>query len=133
LWYNLAFIKGGYMVVFVKLFGIFIIIAGTLFSARLPLLRKVLEFGKVGNHIYFAGAARIIIGILLLVATKHVAVPLIPGTIGMLALIAGIVICYFGPKKMVPFLDKILAYPDEKLRVFPPIAVFVGILLLFSV
>lgn len=121
------------MAYFVKTLGIFILVVGVLGFMAPGLLRKMIDWIKVGKKIYLAAVFRIIIGVLLLLAIPAVVMSWIPGLIGTLLIISGALIFVLGMQKAFAFLDKIYTMPDSKIRIIPVVAAAIGALLIYSV
>ncbi|MFH1874068.1 MAG: hypothetical protein ABH859_02655 [Pseudomonadota bacterium] len=121
------------MVHIITTIGILILVIGVVFTVQPELIRKFIDFAKVGNRCYLGGVVRVILGALLLIATPKASLPWIPGIIGVIAVIAGILIFVLGVQKMHAILDWVNNLPDTKLRLMPIVAAIIGILLIYSV
>ena len=116
----------------VKALGILFLVLGVVNYLKPNLVRSFIGFAKVGKRAYIGGVIRIAIGIFLLFAIPHVSIPAIVGTIGALALIAGLTILFVGMQRVHALLDWLYALPDQKLRLFPLIGVLFGVLLIYG-
>ncbi len=121
------------MVHIITTIGILILVIGVVFIAQPALIRKFIEFARIGKRCYIGGVARIIIGALLLIAMPKAALPWIPGVIGGISVIAGCLIFVLGPPKIHALLDWVYKMPDTKIRIGPVIATIIGVLLIYSV
>lgn len=117
----------------IKTIGILFIALGIIFIVRPLLVRKIIDFAKVGKRIYIGGVVRLMIGALLLVATPRALVPAIPGIIGALMVVSGILVFVLGFPRMFAMLDWFYALPENRMRFLPGITVLLGILLIYSV
>ena len=124
--------KGEIMAEIVKALGILFLVLGVVNYLKPNLVRSLIGFAKVGKRAYLGGIVRIALGIFLLFAIPHVGIPIIVGTIGVLALIAGLIILFIGMQRIHAFLDWLYALPDQKLRLFPLIGVLFGVLLIYG-
>ncbi|PIU56711.1 MAG: hypothetical protein COS89_05705 [Deltaproteobacteria bacterium CG07_land_8_20_14_0_80_38_7] len=118
---------------FVKAFAILIIAVGAISFVTPAFLRKLIELAKVGKRVYVGGVIRIVVGTLLLIAAPNAITIWIPGIIGALILLSGILILVLGVQKIHSFMDKVYSLSDQKIRVIPTIAIILGILLIYSV
>lgn len=124
--------KGGDMVYVVKAIGIILLVFGVVCLVSPSIIRNLINFAKVGKRIYIGGAIRVIFGILLLLATTSATLPAIPGIIGAIILISGILMFALGLARVHAFMDKFLNLPDNKLRIPPAVTAIIGILLIYS-
>lgn len=115
----------------IKTIGIIFIALGILFIAQPSLIRSIIDFAKVGKRIYIGGAVRLIIGTLLLIASPQALVPAVPGIIGALIVVSGILVFVLGFPRIFAMLDWFYALPENKLRFMPVGTVLVGILLIY--
>lgn len=117
----------------IKAIGIFYIALGILFIAQPLLIRKIIDFAKVGKRVYWGGVVRLVIGALLLIATPQALIPAIPGIIGALVIVSGILAFVLGFPRIFAMLDWFYALPENKMRFIPGFLVLLGILLIYSV
>lgn len=112
--------------------GILLLVIGVVFFVRPQLIRSFIEFAKIGKRIYFGGAIRVLLGGLLLAATPNALFPWIPGSIGALMLISGVLIFVLGITRTHAIMDWWYVKTDNQLRIAPVIAAVLGILLIYS-
>ncbi len=117
---------------FVKLVGIVLLGVGIVFFLKPSLMKKALDFAKVGKRIYFAGVGRIVVGGLLLLSIPHVTLPWITGIVGALILTSGILIFVLGPPKIHQFIDWIYNKSDHAHRIAACVAGGIGVLLIYA-
>lgn len=120
------------MTYLITAFGILFLVLGVIFFVRPALIRTFIEFAKVGKRVYIGGVIRIIIGALLLLATPKAAFPWLPGIIGALILISGILIFILGTQRIHAFMDWWYGLDDSRLRIMPVVAAIFGVLLIYS-
>lgn len=120
------------MIYVIKVIGIIMLVIGVAFFIKPELARKAMDFIKVGKRIYVGAAVRIIIGALLLLSIKASVAPLIPGIIGGVVLLSGIILAIMGPQKTLPIIESWQQKPDSSLRIPATLVTMLGILLIFS-
>lgn len=120
------------MALIVKTIGILILAAGVIYLVRPELIRTVIDYAKVGKRCYIFGAVRVVIGLFLLIAIPHVALPWVVGVIGALILIKGVLVFALGLPRVHLLLDRFYGMPDNKLRALVAIAVIVGVLIIYA-
>jgi len=119
------------MLAFVKFLGIALIIAGTLYTVKVDIMKRFgLAFWKEGRKFYVAVFLNFLIGVLLLVAAAQCAVPWFVIVLGVISIIKGIALFTLGPEKIFPLIDKLLAGSPMTLRLFAISAIVIGVLLI---
>ena len=112
--------------------GIFFLVVGVIYTVKPSIIRAFIDFAKVGNRIYFLAPLRIVIGILLLVATPKATIVWIPGIIGAIAVISGVSVYFLGLARISAIMDWWKALPDNKLRIVTTLTAVLGVLLIYS-
>ena len=120
------------MAYFVKAVGILFVALGVSVFIRPILVKPMIDFARVGKRCLFGGALRVAMGGLLLLSIPHVAVPLIPGTIGGLIAASGIAIFLLGIVRMHKLMDWMYMKSESMHRVPGCIIAILGILLIYS-
>ena len=120
------------MIYVIKAIGIIYLAAGVILIVRPSLIRSIIDYFKVDKRIYIGGAARLVFGVLLLIATPQASFPWITGIIGVIITIAGIMIFALGVQRIHGVMDKMHAKPDNILRIPPAILAVLGILLIYA-
>ena len=82
------------MVHSIKVIGIFILIMSILAVARPAVARTLVEFFKYKKRIYAGGVIRIVIGLLLVIASHSASIYQIPLAIGIFAFLVGYAVFY---------------------------------------
>jgi len=121
------------MAYFVKAIGILFVAIGVSVFIRPILVKSMIDFAKVGKRCLFGGALRVAIGGLLLLSIPHVAVPVIPGTIGGIIAASGIGIFLLGLVRMHRLMDWMYMKSENMHRVPGCVMAILGILLIYSV
>lgn len=80
------------MVLLVKLFSVLVIVLGCVLILRPGFLRKMLAWVKEDKHVYMIGVIRVIVGILLVIASTYCRITWIVLFIGALLTFSGIVL-----------------------------------------
>lgn len=112
--------------------GIFYVALGVLFFVKPQAIRSFIDFVRVGKRCYIGGVVRIIIGGLLLWATPQAAFPWVPGIIGVLAVVSGILTYVIGLQRVYAILNWWYGLDDNKLRIMAVVAGVFGVLLIYS-
>jgi len=112
--------------------GVLILVIAVAFVTMPALLKRFIEFAKVGKRCYLGGVVRIVFGGLLLIASPHASFFWIPVLVGILLLLSGIAIFVLGPQRIHLFLDWLYEKTDNQLRIPPVIAGLLAALLIYS-
>ena len=116
----------------VKVIGVLLILAGTLYLINPRLMRKVIDFFSIGTRLYVVGVIRLALGILFLYAASQADIQWIIITIGILMIISAIIIFAMGTKKMCLLLDFYKQQNDTVLRLLSLVALIFGILIIYA-
>ncbi|MCF7893623.1 MAG: hypothetical protein K9L84_00975 [Candidatus Omnitrophica bacterium] len=116
----------------VKLIGIILVAEGAVFAAKISLMKKMVKFWIVKNHLYFGGLLSIVIGILFLISASNCRAPWFIILIGILSVAKGVLIFTPFRLKMVSFTKKITEGSSSKLKLLPAIAIAIGILIIYA-
>jgi len=100
------------MVLIVKLVSILVILCGCLAVLRPDTLKKVIEYVKKGNRIYYASGIKLGIGVLMMIAAKYCSIPWVILFFGALSVFGGAM--GFVVKKS--FVLKIVEWYEKKLQ-----------------
>lgn len=117
------------MLILAKLIGLFVTALGLAVFASPQITRKILDFFKEDQHIYYAGIARALIGLVLLLAASGSLVPVAAVALGIVFLISGIIVLAGDMEKTKTFLAHYSELNPLVLRLFGLIAASFGILI----
>jgi len=99
------------MVLIVKLISIIVILYGCLAILRPDTLKKIIGYFKKDNKIYYAAGTKLILGIIMMAASKYCSIPWIILFFGALSVFGGAM--SFILKK--PFILKIIDWWEKNL------------------
>jgi len=120
------------IVIAIKSLGIIITLMGIAYLFRPDIIKKLMEFFKKGNRIYFPGLLRLALAVLFLFAARECRYPWIIFASGIIFLAEGLLIFILGPEKIRRIFDW---YDEQPTLIFQIIAVIVlvfGIIVIFS-
>ncbi len=120
------------MIILVKLIGVLITIVGLGIFASPQLTQKIFDFIKEGKRIYYAGVARVIVGLLILICASRSMVPIAAIALGLMFLVSGIVIFAADLEKLKAFIGQYAEMPGLVVRLLGLVAASFG-LLTFSI
>ncbi len=122
------------MLIFVKIFGIFVIGIGIVYLLNPKIFKPFVNFWIQGNRLYIAGVLRLLIGaIILLSASSQCRWAGVVIGVGILILAGGIIIFILGLAKMKSIISWLNNRPLLILRLIGLITLAVGALLIYSV
>ena len=120
------------LVLLAKLIGLVVAGFGLTIFISPKFTQKVFDFVKEGKRIYWAGVARCLVGlILLLVASKSV-LPVATFVVGVILILSGIIAFACGLEKLKSFLAHYTDLPVLVIRLLGLVAACYGILI-FSI
>ena len=106
--------------------GVLIVLAGIVILIAPGKCKKVFLTVAQGKFLYIAAAARVIIGVLFIMAADMTRTPTAIKVIGVLIVAAGVMIPIVGPKKLALFIQLMLVRKDSTLRLFGIVAAAIG-------
>jgi ABC-type xylose transport system permease subunit len=121
------------MFILAKLIGIVIIIAGAIFLISPNTGKKHMDFCLKGKKLYLGGLLRIIMGVILILASQKSRIPSIVVILGCLVVLKGMLIFILGLEKVKSMIKWWQARPSAILRLMALLAIGIGILLVYSI
>jgi hypothetical protein len=117
------------MVLFVKVAAIAIIVYGCSLMLRPEILRKLARWAQKGNNLFLLNILKILFGILLMLASGHVAVPWVVMFLGALAAFTGALAFVVKRDLLTGLVEWIEGMPSRTIYVVGVVALAVGALL----
>jgi hypothetical protein len=121
------------MLILSKIIAILIVAAGCIFLVKPMTLKQYMAFCREGNRIYLMGTARILFGIIFLLAASACRLPGVVLTFGILGLIGGIIIFSVSLEKSKSMISWWRERSFIILRLISVLAILAGGLLLYSI
>ena len=120
------------LILLVKLIGIIAVGAGLVFILKPDTIKQIFAYYlREKRRIYIIGAARIIVGFILLMAASQCRVVWAIIVIGLLPLVSGIAVFVMGPDKCKSILKKWQEKPIKTLRLLSLVPIIYGLLILY--
>ena len=120
------------MVIFVKLFGIVIVLVGLLFLINPKTLKQYISFWKQEKRLRIGGVLAIPFGIIFLIAAPQCRLAWLITVLGIWSIIKGALLLTLGQKKINVYLDWWLEKPVLAIRFLGLIALAFGVLLIYA-
>jgi uncharacterized protein YjeT (DUF2065 family) len=120
------------LVLLVKLIGLAVAGFGLTVFTSPNFIRKIFDFVKEGKRIYWAGVARSLVGLVLLMTAPKSVLPVASVALGMIFLLSGIIVFACDLEKMKGFLTHYNELPALVARLLGLVAASFGILV-FSI
>ena len=120
------------MQIAIKSLGVFFILMGVAYLLRPEIIRRLMEFFKKGNRIYFPALLRFGLAVVFLVGARECRSFWVIFVCGILFLLGGVLIFALGPEKIRRLLDW---YGRQSVVVFRVIAFIVlvfGVIVVFA-
>jgi len=124
--------KDSPMQIAIKSLGVFFILMGVAYLLRPEIIRRLMEFFKKGNRIYFPALLRFGLAVVFLVGARECRSFWVIFVCGILFLLGGVLIFALGPEKIRRLLDW---YGRQSVVVFRVIAFIVlvfGVIVVFA-
>lgn len=121
------------MLILARFIGLVIIGMGTVITLNPNAFKAIINFWKQGKKIYIAGIARLIFGIIFLLAAQRCRLPRVVSILGVLTIIGGIIIFVIGPQRIQTIFGWWDKRPPLIIRLMGFIALSIGALILYSV
>jgi hypothetical protein len=121
------------MVILARTIGIVIGLVGVTFLIKLDWMKQVIAFWKEGNRVYWAGAIRLTVGIILLAASPAARVPISAGILGLLFLVSGIVIFVMGAEEARKMIGTFESQSSALMRLLAVIVIIFSALILSTI
>jgi uncharacterized protein YjeT (DUF2065 family) len=120
------------MIIFVKLFGIVIVVMGIIFLANPKTLKQYLLFWKNEKNLKKGGILSIAVGIIFLIAASDCRLAGLVTVLGIWSIIKGVLLLTFKQKKLLAYIDWWLEKSISKVRIMGIVALAIGALILYS-
>ena len=120
------------MYIVIKSLGIVFALIGIVYLLRPDIIKRLMEFFKKGNRIYFAGLIRFVLAVVFLVGARECRYSWVIFIFGILFLLSGLLIFMLGPEKIRRLLDWYQEQPTLIFRIIALIVIAVGIVIVFS-
>lgn len=120
------------MVLFVKVLGVAIIVYGCLIVLRPSILKKVIEYARKGNRIYWTCGIKIAVGVLLLIAASSCSISWLVLLFGALSILGPVVFLLLKKKAVTEYLDWIDSRPAKFVYGMGVFALAMGVLLVLA-
>lgn len=121
------------MVILARLIGILIGVLGFSFLIKLDWMKQILAFWKEGNRVYWGGVIRLVIGIILLIASPGTREPITAGILGLLILVSGVVLLVTGAEEVKKMIGWFEAQSAVMLRLMALVVIIFSALILSAV
>ncbi len=120
------------MLIFVKLFGVVIVVMGIIFLINPNALKQYISFWKQKKRLQIGGVAAIIFGIIFLIAASQCRLAWLITVLGIWSIIKGMLLLTLGQKKIYAYLDRWLEKPISVTRPLFLIVLVIGALVIYS-
>ncbi len=120
------------MLIFVKLFGIVIVVMGIIFLINPKALKQYISFWKQEKRIRIGGILAIPFGIVFLIAAPQCRLTGFITVLGIWSIIKGVLLLTLGQKKINAYLDWWLNKPISTTRFLGLIVLAFGALVFYS-
>jgi len=117
------------MVLLVKVLSIAIIVYGCSVMLRPRLIKKVVEWAKEGNNVAIANAAKVVIGIILMIASSYCSVPWVVLFLGALSAFTGALAFVIKKNIVMHLLDWVDQQPSKTVYALGIVFLAIGALL----
>lgn len=120
------------MPILVKTIGILTICCATIALFSPATARRIVQYLKEGKRLYYAAASRVLIGILLIIASFSCRFMEVVLGLGIFAVLAGGLPMALGLPRMQAFVDWWMQKSDNVLRAMTAIALLFGAALIYA-
>jgi len=120
------------MEIFIQIIGILITSAGIMIFLNPKTAKKMLVFWMHGKNIYLGGIIRVFLGVIFLYYTSQARLPLVMFTLGILALLGGLILFILGAEKIKAILERFGNRPDYFFRLVSLLVFVFGVLIIYS-
>ncbi|MGB2630295.1 MAG: hypothetical protein WBD24_06790 [Candidatus Omnitrophota bacterium] len=117
---------------FVKLFGIVIVVVGIIFLMNPKTLKQYMSFWKQEKRLRIGGIVAILFGAIFLIAASQCRLAWLITILGIWAIIKGVLLLTLSQKKIYAFLDWWVERPISGIRFLGLIALAFGALVFYS-
>ncbi|MCK4463936.1 MAG: hypothetical protein KAU58_06460, partial [Candidatus Omnitrophica bacterium] len=115
-----------------RLFGIVILVMGTIFLVKKDALKQYLSYWKQEKRIRIGGIIAIPFGIIFLLAASQCRLTWLIAVLGIWSIIKGVLLLTLGQEKINTYLDWWLNRPTSRTRLLSLIAIAFGILIIYA-
>ena len=120
------------MIIFVKLFGIAIVVMGIIFLMNPKALKQYISFWKQEKRLRIGGIGAILFGILFLMAAPQCRLAWLITVLGIWSLIKGVLLLAISQEKIYAYFDRWFDKSISVLRFLGLIALAFGALVIYS-
>jgi len=121
------------MVLFVKVLSIAVILYGCLIILRPSILKKLLEDCRKGNRVYYVSGAKVIAGILLMIASRECVVQWFILFIGAVTTLGAGVMFLIKKKAILQYVDWVDSRPVKFTYFMGGASIVLGTLMILAV
>ena len=121
------------MLVLVKVFGIAIMAAGTIFAAKPQVFKQYIGFWRQQKRLYAGGVLSLSCGIVFLLAASQCRLTGVITVLGIWSIIKGVLLFTIGQKRINVYMDWWEAKPVSAIRILGVLALAMGVLIIYSV
>jgi uncharacterized protein YjeT (DUF2065 family) len=116
----------------VKIIGILIVALAIVLLVKPAVTKSLIGFFSKGKRLYLAGLARLVLGVIFLLAARECDITWLIAAFGVLFLIAGLLIFTLGPEKLRGILTWSQKQSSLLLRAFAVIALAIGAVIIYA-
>jgi hypothetical protein len=121
------------MIFLVKLLSILMIVYGCLLILRPRILKKIVSYFSEGKRIYIAAGIKVIIGVILMIASSYCRIAWFVLFLGALAVLSSIAFFFLKKKIVDMFVEKLRNLRKRKVVVIGMASLALGVLLILSI
>ena len=121
------------MVLFVKVLSIAIIVYGCLLILRPSILKNLLEGAKKGDRVYYISGAKVVVGILLMIASRECAVQWLILFFGAVTTLGAGLMFLVKKKAILQYVDWVDARPVRFTYFMGGASIVIGALMILAV
>lgn len=121
------------MLLFIKFAGLLFIAVGALSLFNPGIMKPYIAFWQKGKRLMIGGMLSLLFAVLFLSSASNCRIPIVISVCGIMSFIKGVMILLLGSEKMKTMLDWWYKRPASMVRMFGPIVIIFGILIIYSV
>jgi len=116
----------------IKIIGVVFVCVGIVYLLKPDVLKRMLEFFKQGNRIYFAGLIRFALAIIFLLAARECDITWLIVLFGILFIISGLLVFLLGPERLRPIFEWWQKQSPLLVRILSLLVLAFGSLIIYS-
>lgn len=120
------------MLIFVRLFGIVIVVMGVIFLINPKVLKQYFSFWKQEKRLRIGGIGALLFGVIFLIAASQCRLAWLITALGIWSIIKGVLLLTLDQKKIYAYLDWWVNKSISITRFLGFIALAIGILIIYS-